>query len=63
MPASPSRLASEDAVATRVSARTFEKVSSPRENAARVSGSSCSASATRRYSRASRTVMPQGKAR
>ena len=44
--------------ATLVSARTFVYVVSPRENAARIPGSSWSASATRMYSRASRPVTP-----
>jgi hypothetical protein len=39
------------------------KVTAPRENAARVAGSSWSASATRRYSRASRLVTPKRQAR
>jgi hypothetical protein len=61
-PASSSNPSSVDAVATRVSARTLVNVSSPRENACLVRGSAWSASATRRYSRASRTVIPLRKA-
>ena len=62
-PPAPSRLSSDDAVATLVSARTLLNVSSPRANAARIAGSSCNASATRRNSRASRPVIPQRHAR
>ena len=57
-PARSSSPSSDDAVATLVNARTFENVSSPRPNAARINGSSCNASATRRNSRASRPVIP-----
>ncbi|HWQ23628.1 MAG TPA: hypothetical protein VNK94_05950 [Gaiellaceae bacterium] len=57
-PASSSSPCSEDALATFVRERTFVEVSSPRANAARVAGSSWSASATRSDSRASRLVIP-----